>query len=274
MKKQTLKSVMLALLTFLLCILCLCGCKEQQAPEPTVPDQKETFMQLLGFESYEEITGTKLAMGNMLGRMEINTDTQYITQGSGSLKITVQGNYGEAKKAPYLKFDFLNPTMEICDFSEFKNISFDVYNASDKELHIQVGLSIGKADGNYISAIKQRYALKPQGWTTCTYDLSKMASFSLYDLSSARYMTVEFAEHKQTREDAANVIYIDNLVGSYFGEGEKPEQISYDLYDGLDFESSGQEFMFTGQGKTQEQANHKETIPVVKAVDGKSFSSP
>ena len=105
-------------------------------------------MQLLGFESYEEITGTKLAMGNMLGRMEINTDTQYVTQGSGSLKITVQGDYGEEKRNPYLKFDFLNTTMETCDFSEFKNISFDVYNASDKELHIQVGLSIGKAVGN------------------------------------------------------------------------------------------------------------------------------
>ena len=108
MKKQTLKSVMLALLTFLLCILCLCGCKEQQAPEPTVPDQKETFMQLLGFESYEEITGAKLAMGKMLGRMEINTDAQYLTQGSGSVKLTVQGNYNEPSAHPYIKLDFLN----------------------------------------------------------------------------------------------------------------------------------------------------------------------
>ncbi len=252
MKKQTLKSVMLALLTFLLCILCLCGCQEQQASEPTVPDQKETFMQLLSFESYEEITGTKLAMGNMLGRMEINTDTQYVTQGSGSLKITVQGDYGEKKRNPYLKFDFLNTTVATCDFLEFKNVSFDVYNASDKDMHIQVGLSIGKADGNYISAIKQSYTLKPQSWTTCTYDLSKMASFSIYDLSSARYMTIDFMEHKQTREDAANVIYIDNLVGNYFGEGEKPEQITFDMYDGLDFETSGQELMYTGQGKTQD----------------------
>ncbi len=255
MKKQAFKNSILVLLAILLCVSSLSGCGEQQkAPEPTVPEEKETFQQLFGFESYEEITGTKLAMGNMLGSMEINTDAQYLTQGSGSMKISVQGNYDEPAEHPYFKLDFLNTTCATCDFSKFRSISFDVYNASEEELHIKASINVGKEDGNYIGTAKETFTLKAKSWTTCTYDLSKMAGFSIYDFTSVRYLTVEFMEHKQSREDAPNVLYIDNLIGTYFADGEQPEVVTYDFYEGIDFETAGKELLFTGQGKDNDAA--------------------
>ena len=259
MKKQTFKNVVLVLLAFVLCVSSLSGCEKQEAPEPTVPEQKETFMQLLGFESYEEITGAKLAMGKMLGRMEINTDAQYLTQGSGSVKLTVQGNYNEPSAHPYIKLDFLNTSCTTCDFSKFRSISFDVYNASEKDLHIKASIHVGKEDGNYIGTAKETFTLKAKSWTTCTYDLSKMAGFSIYDFTSVRYLTVEFLEHKTNREDAPYVLYIDNLIGTYFADAEKPEVITYDFYEGIDFESAGKELLFTGQGKENDASFERAT---------------
>ncbi len=245
MKKQ----ILLALLVLILCVLSLSGCKKEEAPAPTQPVQQANFQQLLGFESYDEITRAKLAVGHMLGKMELNTDKQYIKQGNGSLKISVQGDYGNSTRNPYFKIDFLNTSCATCDFSKFKSVSFDVYNASDKELHIKANLNVGKDDGNIISTAKETFTLKAKSWTTCTYDLSKMAGFTLYDFTSVRYMTIEFAEHKASREEAPNVFYIDNLIGTYFAEGEKPQVVTYNFYEGIDFETAGKELLFTGQGK-------------------------
>ena len=252
MKKQTMKNAILLLLSVLLCVSLLCSCKGDDSTESNPPVQKSTFEQLLGFESYEEITGARIRVGNMLGNIDINTDPKYITQGSGSIRIAVQGDYSEAARHPYFMLDFLNTTATTFDFSAYKSISFDVYNDSDEDLHIRANINVGKEDGNFIGAAKKTFTVKAKSWTTCTYDFSMMAGFSLYDFTSVRYMTVEFMEHKQSRDDAPHVFYIDNLIGNFFAEGEKPETITYDFHQGIDFENVGTELLFTGQGKKQD----------------------
>ena len=255
MKNTKMKNLLLVIMAIVLCVSSLSGCRNQEVTETTEgPEIQATFLQLLGFDSYDEVAGTGIALGKRFGSMGINTDEKYITQGTGSLMVSIQGDYTDPNAHPFMKLDFLNTTCATCDFSEFKNISFDVYNATDKELHIQAGITVGKADGNYISTVKQTYTLAPNSWTTCTYDFMKMAGFSIYDFTSVRYLTIEFLEHKQSREDLPNTLYIDNLIGNYFADGEKPEQMSFDFHDGLDFETSGQELVITGQGKPDNDA--------------------
>jgi len=274
MKKQALKRAIPILLVLVLLVSSFAGCKKkQEASTPDVPEQK-TQEQLLGFESYEELTGAKLAMGNMLGSIEINTDMQYVTQGSSSIKVSVQGEYGAYENHPYLKLDFLNTTCATCDFSKFRAVSFDVYNACEEEVRIKVSVNVGKEDGNYIGTAKETFVLKPHSWTTCTYDLSKMAGFSIYDFTSVRYLTVEFIDHKQSREDAPKELYIDNLMGTYFAEGEQPEVITYDFYEGIDFETAGKELLFTGQGQSQDasfERAHYETLGIPAPDNGGSY---
>ena len=244
------KKAALIFLALLLCLSSLAGCKEKKSAETP-----ETSVLLMGFESYEDVVGSRIAMGNMLGRMEINTDEAYITEGSGSLKVLPQGFYNQPDYHPYFKLDFMNTTCATCDFSNFKNVSVDVYNAQDKELRISINFYTGKSDGNFISTMEQTFVLQPNSWNTCAYDLSMMGGFALYDFTSVRYMTVKFLEHKQSRDDAVNVLYFDNLQGNCYAEGEGPIITTVDFRTGIDFETSGAELVFTGQGRADTDAS-------------------
>ena len=223
----------------------------EEAPDDVVPDSENL---ILGFESYAQITGTKLATGNMLGRMEINKDSRYISQGKASLKVMPQGDYSVPGKDPYFKLDLWNTTCATDDFSQFKSITFDVYNGQAETLHIRAGLVLGSDPNSYLTTIKQTIALNPNSWTTCSYDLSVVAGCGFYDLANVRYMTIAFAEHKQSKEDTPNVLYIDNLQGVPYGENEGPDPIDFGFETGLDFETYGHEYLFTGQGKVNDAA--------------------
>ena len=222
----------------------------EETPD-VMPDSENM---ILGFESYAQITGAKLAVSNDLGRMEINTDPAYITQGKASLKVCPQGDYSISGKDPYFKLDLLDTTCATDDFSTFESIAFDVYNPQNETLHIRAGLVLGSDSDSYLTTIKQTIALNPNGWTTCSYDLSVMAGCGFYDLANVRYMTFAFAEHKMSKEDTPNVLYIDNLKGVPYGENEGPTPVDFGLETGLDFETYGHEYLFTGQGKANDAA--------------------
>ncbi len=216
----------------------------EQTPD-VVPDSENL---ILGFESYGELTGAKLAVGNMLGRMEFNTDRNYITQGNASLKVSPQGDYNSQGSQPYFKLDLLDTTCKFSDFSDMKRISFDVYNGEKQTLHISASLVTGEDPEAYLTANKQTFTLAPNGWTTCYYDLSFMAGYNFYDLSKVRYMNFSFPEYKQSREDVPNTLYIDNLRADPYGQGEGPIQPDFDYAAGVDFETAGQDYLVTGQG--------------------------
>jgi len=223
----------------------------EEAPDDVVPDSENL---ILGFESYAQITGAKIATGNMIGRMEINKDSRYISQGKASLKVVPQGDYSVPGKDPYFKLDLLDTTCATDDFSQFKSITFDVYNGQAETLHIRAGLVLGSDPNSYLTTIKQTIALNPNSWTTCSYDLSVVAGCGFYDLANVRYMTIAFAEHKQSKEDIPNVLYIDNLQGVPYGENEGPAPVEFGMETGLDFETYGHEYLFTGQGKASDAA--------------------
>ena len=223
----------------------------EETPDDAVPDSEDL---ILGFESYAQITGAKIATGNMMGRMEINTDPSYITQGKASFKVCPQGDYSISGKDPYFKLDLLDTTCATDDFSAYVSVTFDVYNPQNETLHIRVGLVLGSDPDSYLTTIKQTVALNPNGWTTCSYDLSVVAGCGFYDLAHVRYMTFAFAEHKKSKEDTPNVLYIDNLKGVPYGENAGPAPVEFGLKTGLDFETYGHEYLFTGQGKANDAA--------------------
>ena len=244
---------------------------EKEEPE-VVPDNENL---ILGFESYAEITGAKIAVGNQLGRMEINTDSRYIKQGKASLKVSPQGDYSTLGVEPYFKLDLLDSTCKTDDFSKFKMIAFNVYNPQNETLHINVGLVLGSNPDSYLTTIKQTLTVKPNGWTTCIYDLSIMAACGFYDLANVRYMTFSFAEYKQSKEDIPNVLYIDNLMGVPYGANEEIAPIDFGFETGLDFETQGQEYLFTGQGKendaTVERVRYYSLGSVRAPADGGNY---
>ena len=235
---------------------------EQGVEDPTPSTTEPTEIELpadpenllLGFDSYKNFTGARIAIGNSLGRMELNKDAAYITQGAASLKVMPQGDYSKSGAYPYLKLDFLDSTCATNNFSNFKSISFDVYNPQSEALQIKVGLVVGTDPNSYLSTIKETLTLQPEGWTECVYDLSVMAGYAFYDLANVRYMTFEFMQYKQSKTDVPNTLYLDNLRGNAYPEGEGVSPAVYDFNDGLDFEKRGDEYLFTGQGNIRNDA--------------------
>ena len=210
---------------------------------------------LLGFESYAELTGTKPAVGNMLGRMEINKDVNFISQGNASLKVSPQGDYSKPGSHPYIKLDLLDTTAKFNDLSEFKSISFDVYNAESQKLNIAVCILTGEDYESYQTTHRQSFELAPNSWTTCTYDLSYVGIVDTYDLSNVRYLRLEFLQHKNSKDDVPNVLYIDNLHANAYASGEGPVAVQYDINTGIDFETPGQEYIFTSRSIPNQDAD-------------------
>ena len=223
---------------------------------------------LLGFENYTEITGAdtgvKLSVGNMLGRMEINADPRYVSEGVASLKVQPQGDYSNPGKHPYIKLDMsgekytatydatISDITTHADFSGYKSISFDVYNPESVAQKIRVGLMIGES--SYITTNKQTYTLAPNSWTTCTYDLYIMAGFDFYTLDSLRFIVLEFLNHKESKNDVPSALYIDDLVGNVYKEGESAAYTDYNYYSGVGYETRGQEYLLIGQGNVERDA--------------------
>lgn len=144
MKSRLFKRISMIVVTMFLCVLSMTGCQRKKGNEPNntsdVPP-KEEYVQLLSFESYEEITGTKLRMENEFGKLSVNQDETYVTEGRASMKVEPQGDYSNSGLHPYLQFDCSDSSIATRDFSNMENISLDVYNSTEEELHISVKLT-------------------------------------------------------------------------------------------------------------------------------------
>ena len=67
MKNKSLRNSLMIIIAMLLCVASLIGC--QKKPSNQDESKEQEYVQLLSFESYEEITGTKLRVDNIVGRM-------------------------------------------------------------------------------------------------------------------------------------------------------------------------------------------------------------
>ena len=228
----------------------------------------ETVDVLMGFNDYSEITGAdtgvKLSVGNMIGRMDINVDPRYVSEDVASLKVQPQGNFGNPGMHPYIKLDMsgakytgwegkISQITSHADFSGYKSLSFDAFNPESTAQKVRMSLMILSGD-SYITTIKQTYTLQPGLWNTCTYDLSVMAGFSFYDLKHVRFVVFEFLDHKESKDDVPPVLYIDDLVGNVYQDGEDPVYTDYSYNSGVGFETRGQEYLFVGQGNIEQDA--------------------
>ncbi|MBQ3583202.1 MAG: hypothetical protein IJA27_00640, partial [Lachnospiraceae bacterium] len=202
--------------------------------------------QLLGFESYEEVTGTKILVGNQLGEMAINQKDDFITEGQGSLMVRPQGDYNDRASYPYFQLDFLDSTCGTNNFSRLREISFDAYNCMAEEVCIRIHFTLVREDGSFVKTPMQSFTLKANGWTHCAYDLSEMSSYAYYDFTNVRYMTFEFLDYKESKADTLNELYIDNLVGMYYVSDNEKQNVTYDFRKGVTFETSGEQYVLFG----------------------------
>ncbi len=216
----------------------------------TAVSMKRNEIQLLGFESYKEITGTKIRLENEFGKITINKDPKFITEGNASMKVEPQGDYNRPDWHPYMQFDCTGSTIATCDFSNFERIAMDVYNNTNKDLHIILSLLAKNAYGGATTVPMRDYTLRANAWTTCEYDLSgEQFEVGYYDLTQVRYIKITFLEHKTSKEDKLHELYFDNFKGYYKEQPRKRQLYQPDLQAGVGFEQAEEQKLIFAQSE-------------------------
>jgi hypothetical protein len=180
-------------------------------------------------------------LGNSFGRTEINRDKEYITQGNGSLKVQPEGDYSYAEKKPYLLFGFVETNAKTCDFSNYANVKFDIFNAEDKELTITTSWKFPSNSGEETFIEEQTTKLAKNAWTTVALDMEKVVYE--YNASKALELKIEFHDFKKNKDDTVNTLYIDNIRGENLQTPRKVIQVvDYYTYNALYLEGETLDF--------------------------------
>ena len=201
---------------------------------------------LFSFDSTEELHDTHFRLQNSLGRMDTNENKDYVVQGEGSLKIELQGRYEEELEHPKLAISCKNSSVLSNDFSNYKTVSFDVYNCESEELHIGFSMTV-IVNGEEVSTPQVIYELSPNAWNTCNYEIGEISSLAAYSFENVQSVNFSFMEHKQSKDDDMNTLYLDNLLGTGYETGETIPTLEYDLEGGLHFEQSEDTYLIFGQ---------------------------
>lgn len=200
---------------------------------------------LFSFDSTEELHKTRFRLDNSLGSIVTNENRDYIVQGEGSLQLEIQGRYDEELEHPKLMLSCGNASVMSKDFSNYKTISFDVYNCENKELRVGFSMSV-IVNGKGISTPQVIYELSPNAWTTCNYEVGEISSLEAYSFDNVQSVNFSFMEHKQSKDDAMNTLYLDNLLGTGYETGETIPTLEYDLEGGLHFEKPEDTYLIFG----------------------------
>jgi hypothetical protein len=184
---------------------------------------KEKVETIVAFDDYDDVLLTLRKLGNSFGRTEINRDEAYITEGRGSLKVQPEGDYTYPEKKPYLLFGFVETNAKTCDFSDYENVKFDLFNAEDKELTVTTSWKFPSNSGEEVFIEETVTKLAPKSWTTITLNMEKVVYE--YNASMALELKIEFHDFKKTKEDKVNTLYIDNLRGETLKSERKVIQV-------------------------------------------------
>lgn len=168
---------------------------------------------LMKFDNYYELQQIR-GWNNMLGVANVNTDPDYITEGSGSMRLDIYGEYNSVNAYPFFIIDCERSAVTKKNFSSYESISLDVYNDTDKLLHIKMHLNVYGYSGKIEDTNAETIELAPRQWTKATYGLedgSVRKGFN--NLQNVAGVVVQFPEYRTSVNDTPNTLYIDNMEG-------------------------------------------------------------
>ena len=230
---------------FVFTILCV-GCQKKGLISQKPQEQKEDTSELiLAFDSVRELTGTRIRLENQFGATEINTDKNYITEGTGSWLVKPQGNYENADAFPYVVFSCIDSTFQNSDFTKFDRLAMDVYNDSDEEITIRWDFTMQNDLEGISTTQPEDYVLSPRTWTTCEYFLTNEGFGTFFHHNDVKTMRVTFYDRKESKDDALNSLYLDNLRGYYTAEPKEITGLDFSLSEGLTFENTTDQYVFS-----------------------------
>ncbi len=222
---------------------------------------------LLGFDTYDEITGAGLKLSKLFGATAVNRDKKFIRQGDGSWEVRPEGDYA-ADGFPSFRMRFGNmsyggdsSTLRSTSFEKYDKILLDLYNAEEKEIEVRWNFTILNSSDGYTDTPVESVTLAPGAWTTAEYDLSSEEYSSFFRLGTVKWMSVTICSKKESKDATPATLYFDNLRGHLSDSSRAETELACDFEKGLGFESVGERYMFQGDTAHPTQYLDIERVP-------------
>lgn len=217
MKKQ--KRIVVSLIASLIACVCFAGgCsmldldKLKGEPQDKPKERAQTVV-LADFETWE--TGLQLIRTHAnFGKITWNKDKEYVKEGIGSAKLQPLGGYDAGTMA-----QFFYPTysemydVDNKDFSDAKSVTFEFYNAEERDLKVAVGLVTNiLGPTSWKNSVVEYQMLPAKQWTTIAYEVNaSMVSIST-DITEIQGVYVAFENQGSRELEDAPVVYLDNII--------------------------------------------------------------
>lgn len=210
----------------------LVGCKKVK----NKTDEEQPLYGLVAdFENFDEVR--TYDFDRKFGAASINTDTQYITSGSGSLKVT--DTRDTAKLTVPLKDDSMQK--DYTDTSKLQHIELDLFNASQEKYTVFVSLLY--KDG-LVASDKQKIELQPNQWTNFSWKVNVKKLAVSTDLDDATGFLINF----EPNSGKDKTVYVDRLQFYYNETAAQLFDISLDAGEFCSFEKEYQEYTVYSSG--------------------------
>lgn len=187
------------------CVVLPCGCQNQT---------EEAGVLWHGFNSYE--AARDYTYEEWFGKVEVNTDKKYVTEGDASLKVYPMADFDKPTEYPYVSVNTMGKDVLTSDFSGYSSISLDVYNPNETSVGIALCLHV---NADVVTSTRlQHYTLAAESWTRVEYSLDSGAvKYVGAQLKDVACVTVAFKDKRTSLEDSYKPLYLDNLR-AYTGE--------------------------------------------------------
>lgn len=242
--------VLACLLSLVCCAAGFAGCGGEPAPDPDAALKEDVMVN--GFENWTPDLQTALIF-NDFGKVSLNTDKTYVTQGERSARLDPLGGAYVSSSAPIVMFSLKSDTygFDYADLSYADYLSFDIYNAQDEDKTVYAGFAGEVTSVTSISRVGEKeFVLKP-GWNTCQLEVEAALISIMGDLTEVPgiYFRFESAGSANVVDEGENKTpryYLDNMWLI-----KKPDKSESDFTMELreneiaDFERIWQEYMFT-----------------------------
>ena len=210
MKKRKNKSIAL-FLTLICTSMALAGCSMQKTPVMAENSPTETIS-LNSFESNFDFN--YLMMSNSLGKVSMNWNAQYVSDGEGSACVYVQPDVFNGMmeaKVPGL-YQALKLERAGEDYTNFRyvtKVKTKVYNPDSAEKEIGLQLVYTVKNRSLVTGKAQWYTLAPNAWTEIVFEIGSTTIPVAYKKKACG---VNFVFKRPAEDAEGYTLYLDDFA--------------------------------------------------------------
>lgn len=191
------------------------------------------------FESLEEVY-SRMSFLNRFGKVSLNADKQYVTEGEHSLRLEVHGDYVDNTDPVLMRVSFEGLEREgvpYIDLSRLETVQMDLFNNTDAEQTLEVALVVDGVTSDYV---KVSAAAGKNEDLTVAYDVKGLGVGA--DMTKAEALLIKFPKPASMQEQP-KLFYLDNLRFTFLAQAPAPIEIELDENEFCSFDKAYQKYV-------------------------------